>query len=795
MAESQDPEEELNQMCIPKSMKPNFVLNWMLCGRDNGSLGNFAGWRRTGVLLLAMALAGVAVCPQAIAVQLVPLSSFGPHNDGTLRPGDVPFLTGDGSRFQRGMAYNPATRNLIIVNRYPKFYETINVIDGLTGQEVGALDVSSPAFGGNPDFVYNMVGVADDGAIYVGNLNTDNTLVTFNLYRWENETGSQKLVYSGDPRGQATTANGRWGDALAVRGSGMNTEVLISSRGTQAAILRPTDASMSAFTATTLNADVPTGAIGYTLSFGAGNTFWGKAASATGEALYHLSYDLNAGTATTLHVYTAAEFPGRIGALMVQPASNLLAAIEMTPGVEVDRVRLYDVANLASAPVLLDRKDVSVWTNANNIFTGAVAFGGTNVYALNSDNGVVALTMVPGVGTFAPVVFLSPSSRLAQIGSDVTLTVGADGTAPLGYQWLWNSNVLADATGPSLTLTNIQTTANGTYSVVVTNAYGSAVSAGAVLTVIPNYGNLVQFDPFAYEPGGALSGQGNWYLNSAQENGKIEAGNLSVPGLPPSVGNRYSFGPYNGAFNQSVRWLFSPAQTNGSIWFSFLLRIDEIGTSTANETMAGFAQGTSTAFPLKINIMGDGVGETYQIGIYKSSGTTDGAMAPQKFTTNDTVLVVARYTFRPGSTTNDTCDLWLNPPASTFGSLVAPTPTLADQGAGRTDLTFLDGFMWRVGTGSTSGYPKRTVDEWRLGYSWADVTATVPPVLSVARVGANVVLSWPADTSADFQLESATTLDDPNAWELASEPVVVQGTSNTVTVSDSANRRFFRLVK
>src|SRR5436190_23339331 len=123
-----------------------------------------------------------------------------------------------------------------------------------------------------------MVGVADDGAIYVGNLTTSGTLVEFILYRWESETNLQTRVYGPGNPGNTTSGNSRWGDSLAVRGSGLNTEVLIANRGNLAALLKPDDISMTSFSAMPL-ATTANGAFGYALAFGPGNTFYSKMAS------------------------------------------------------------------------------------------------------------------------------------------------------------------------------------------------------------------------------------------------------------------------------------------------------------------------------------------------------------------------------------------------------------------------------------------------------------------------------------------------------------------------------------
>jgi hypothetical protein len=247
----------------------------------------------------------------------------------------------------------------------------------------------------------------------------------------------------------------------------------------------------------------------------------------------------------------------------------------------------------------------------------------------------------------------------------------------------------------------------------------------------------------------------------------------------------------SGGGANSVRWLFDPPQTNGAIWFSFAMRIEDPSTSTGSETTAGLAQGTTTAFPYKVNLVGNGDG-TFRIGLFKGGGTTgNGSIAPNVFTASDTVFVVGRYTFRPAAANDDTGDLWLNPPPATFGEASAPTPTLADQGAGVNDLAFADGFMWRY----SSGYPKRRVDEFRLGFSWADVTPPGPPLLSVAASGTDAVLSWSTNTPPSFKLESIKGFDDVDGWQAETTPALVQGVNYTVTVPADQTTKLFRLKK
>jgi hypothetical protein len=70
------------------------------------------------------------------------------------------------------------------------------------------------------------------------------------------------------------------------------------------------------------------------------------------------------------------------------------------------------------------------------------------------------------------------------------LSVAVFGVRPFWYQWQKNGTNLVDgghlagATNRNLTLANVTLADSGTYSVTVSNALGSATSAGAHLTVV-----------------------------------------------------------------------------------------------------------------------------------------------------------------------------------------------------------------------------------------------------------------------------------------------------------------------
>jgi hypothetical protein len=84
----------------------------------------------------------------------------------------------------------------------------------------------------------------------------------------------------------------------------------------------------------------------------------------------------------------------------------------------------------------------------------------------------------------APYFITQPQSQSAYVASNATLFVASGGTSPLNYQWQFNGTNIASATATNLTLTNLQTTNSGSYTIVITNIVGAVTSQIAVLTVL-----------------------------------------------------------------------------------------------------------------------------------------------------------------------------------------------------------------------------------------------------------------------------------------------------------------------
>jgi uncharacterized repeat protein (TIGR02543 family) len=131
--------------------------------------------------------------------------------------------------------------------------------------------------------------------------------------------------------------------------------------------------------------------------------------------------------------------------------------------------------------------------NGTNI-AGATAsvYSEANVQTANAGSYTVAITNAAGSVTSSaavltvvspPAITTQPASETIIAGQNASFSVTATGTTPLSYQWKFNGTNVAGATASSYAVTNAQPAKAGSYSVAVTNAYGSATSSAATLTV------------------------------------------------------------------------------------------------------------------------------------------------------------------------------------------------------------------------------------------------------------------------------------------------------------------------
>src|ERR1035438_8704530 len=133
-------------------------------------------------------------------------------------------------------------------------------------------------------FPINLGGVADDGAIYVANLDTAGT--QYEIYRWANDNAATVATIAYGPADPGL--GDRVGDTFAVRGAGAGTEILSASRNLTTIILFNTTDGVT-FNPTIIDTTPqPAGLAGLGLAWGAGATFWTKSkigrASCSGRA-------------------------------------------------------------------------------------------------------------------------------------------------------------------------------------------------------------------------------------------------------------------------------------------------------------------------------------------------------------------------------------------------------------------------------------------------------------------------------------------------------------------------------
>jgi uncharacterized delta-60 repeat protein len=207
------------------------------------------------------------------------------------------------------------------------------------------------------------------------------------------------------------------------------------------------------------------------------------------------------------------------------------------------------------------------------INSNKTAYAGTTGYAVYGTG-----TTIPLVTTSAlpppPTISASPTNQTVYVGSNVTMTVTATGTA-LNYQWRHSATNLPGATTALYSIPNAQTNHSGNYSVVVTNTGGARTSSVAVLTVIlPPKPTIV-----------------------------TQPANLTV-----TVGGTANFYVTASGFNLTYQWRRNGTNLSGATGSSYSFSNVQLSDATSYAVVVANAAGSITSSPALLTVLSPTIG-------------------------------------------------------------------------------------------------------------------------------------------------------------------------------------------
>jgi len=150
-----------------------------------------------------------------------------------------------------------------------------------------------------------------------------------------------------------------------------------------------------------------------------------------------------------------------------------------------------------------------------------------------------------------PVVTQPPASQNVYLYQTAQFSVTVVGTPPFYYQWISNSIPLTGATNTTLTLHGVSAASTGTYSVTITNQFGSVTTNASLTVVTPTAGTYeaaaINLQPQVYLRFDDINST-NWVFNEgtlgAMANATAEGNYVAATGpLPPSYPNFESTNP------------------------------------------------------------------------------------------------------------------------------------------------------------------------------------------------------------------------------------------------------------
>ncbi len=209
----------------------------------------------------------------------------------------------------------------------------------------------------------------------------------------------------------------------------------------------------------------------------------------------------------------------------------------------------------------------------------------------------------------------------------------------------------------------------------------------------------------------------------------VTSGSLNYPGLVASTGNQWSV---SGTANYNNAFTLTPIAVGETWYYSFLFRMDDLSLlSTTGHTSNLILLSSSAVVSTGVSSFGvlkdADNSSAYNLvfdGDFRGPASTS-VKDPNliEYTEGQTLLMVASYTRAATGTT--TSNFWVNPGSLGAGS--APMPYITDLANATRAVNSL---LINAGSGATTR-PGFTIDEFRVGATWADVTPVPEPATAV----------------------------------------------------------------
>ncbi|HWD18399.1 MAG TPA: hypothetical protein VHB20_03905 [Verrucomicrobiae bacterium] len=318
----------------------------------------------------------------------------------------------------RGLAFDPMTTNVVVAEHAQA---NIFALNALTGQLRFQLTTPSTGLPNGSIFPVGQVGVADDGALYVCNVSSyqpgqqqgnpgdpndvNFSIIRFNAvvppgdtnyifdYAFEGDPGA---FWPGNPGG---SSQDRWGDSMAVRGGGTNTEILLGTYetlagngfgtgpGTNVSILTTEDGlKFDAHTIAVTNA--PDGFSYLGVAWGSNNTFWAKS---PGYDLRQVQYDLASGIGWVIQDFATTASAGsldEISGIGLDISNNILAGVNL--GDTPNDLELFQIPTSGFPPEPYFQAFFPT-NNANINGNCATTIKFPYIFSLDANNGIIGL--------------------------------------------------------------------------------------------------------------------------------------------------------------------------------------------------------------------------------------------------------------------------------------------------------------------------------------------------------------------------------------------------------------------